>query len=98
MPPTLPTDHDDDVRGLVRLVADRLRSGRRLRITATARRRDRRRAPRLAMADALHDPGHLPLPRSPEPPARRFAPPVAPRRGADRLAEIGRQCPWRRRM
>ncbi len=54
----------------------------------------------LAVADPLHDPGHLSLSRSPEPPARRFAPPLAPRRGVDRHAPTatGGGSPWRRRV
>ena len=44
LPVALPPDHDDDLRGLVRRHADRLRPGRRLRIAPAARRRDRRRA------------------------------------------------------
>ncbi len=59
----LPADHDDDVRRAVRRDADRFRPGRRRRIAAAARRRDRRRAVDLAMADALHDAGHLSLSR-----------------------------------
>ena len=44
--------------------ADRVRPGRRLGVAPAARHRDRRRAARVAMADALHDAGHLSLPRA----------------------------------
>ncbi len=93
-------DHDDDLRRAVRRVADRARSRRRVRVAATARYRHRRRPARLAVADPLHDPGRLSLPRSPEPQAGRFAPPVAPRRGPQRHTEtaIGGGSPWRCRM
>src|SRR5207302_1237656 len=100
LPPALPANHDDDVRGALRGPADRTRAGRRLGAAPPARRRDGGGASRFAMADALHDAGHLSLSRSPEPLARRFAPPLAPRRGADRLAAlaIGRWAAWCRRM
>src|SRR5207302_74297 len=67
LPLALPADHDDDIRRLVRRNADRLRPRRRLRAAATVGRGHRRRPLDLAMADALHDAGHLSLPGTPRP-------------------------------
>src|SRR5712691_13431615 len=100
MPIALPADHDDDLRGIVRRVTDRDRAGCGVRIASPARYRARRWAARLAVVDPLHDPGHLPLPRSLEPLPWRFAAPVATGRGPDRRAASvpGGGYPWRRRM
>ncbi len=62
LPAALQADHDDDLRGAVRRAADRVWRRRRVRAAAAARHRHRRRPLGIAMADALHDAGHLSLP------------------------------------
>ena len=99
LPAALSPDHDDDLRRDGRRPALGDRPGRRLRAAPAARHRDRRRPPRVAMADALHDAGHLPLSRSLPALARRQAPPSDRRysgRRAARAADGSSRHPRRR--
>ena len=81
LPVAFPADHDDDLRRVVRRYADRIRTRRRVRAAASARYRNRRRPARLAVADPLHDAGHLSLSRTVRPLGRPSVPPV-PRAGS----------------
>ena len=64
LPVAFPADHDDDVLGAVRLTADRVGSGRRVRAAAADGDRFHWRHFGVAMADALHNAGRLSLPRT----------------------------------
>ena len=88
LPAALPPDHDDHVRGDFRRVADRARQRRGRRIAPAARRRGGRRAAAVAVADAVHHPGDLSLPRPHRP--RAQTPPRAAARGGQRGAAQAR--------
>ena len=63
LPAALPPDHDDDIRGDLRHVADRARHRRRRRAATAARHRGGGRPVRVAAADALHHARGLSLSR-----------------------------------
>ncbi len=73
LPAALPSDHDDDVRGDLRRLADRSRHRRRRRAAPAARGRGRGRAVPFAIADALHHAGRLSLSRPHRSPAQASA-------------------------
>ena len=64
-PAPLPPHHDDHDGGAARRLAARARLGNRIGAAAPARHRDRRRPAGEPGVDALHNPGDLPLVRSP---------------------------------
>jgi hydrophobic/amphiphilic exporter-1 (mainly G- bacteria), HAE1 family len=89
-PATVPPDHDDDVRGDFRHLADCDRRRRRCGAAPAARRRRGRRSLRVAVADAVHHPGDLYLSRPDRPP------PEAPPRTAARRSRECRAAARRR--
>ncbi len=98
LPLALPAHNDDDIRCVVRRDADRLRPRRRLGAAAAVGRGHRRRPLDLAMADALHDTGHLSLPRAVGPLDRPSISPVARAGSAFGRAKTGPrgESSWRR--
>ena len=64
LPAALPADHDDDDGGAARRPAAGARHRHRIGVAPAARHRDCRRPDLQPAADALHDAGRLPVPRS----------------------------------